>query len=484
MTRLRRYLIVALTACLMPLLCTFAEDGATNETATIEETSAGPVYVIPIHDMIEPALLFVIRRGVIEAENASAQAIVFTMDTPGGRLDATREIVNILLGVSVPTYTFVEASAYSAGAIISLATDHIYMAPGSVIGDAMPIMVGQGGGAEEMPENLQEKMVSGTAALIRTTAQEKGHDDELAECMVRREKEYKIGKEVICKEGELLTLTNEEAERLVGKGKKERKLLSSGTVKDIETLISQVGIKGAEIVRLEVTRAEHIARFIVTLSPFLFMGGLLGIYTEIKTPGFGIPGILGIICLALFFWGHNIAGLAGAEDVVLFAIGVGLLLAEVFVIPGFGVAGVAGLIIIFWALIKAMVQHYPGSPIMPTYQQLETPIQNLAIGIILTAVGAAIVARFLPQMPLFNRLILNEATTREQGYLGSPSADALLGLTGEAATELRPSGSAFFDAQKVDVVTLGDFIEKGSKIRVVDTHGNRVVVEKESEDAG
>jgi len=179
------------------------------------------VYVIPIHDMIERGLVYVVRRGVEEAVRQDAAAIVFDMDTPGGRLDAAEEIINIIGSVKVPTYTFVNPSAISAGAIIAMGTDHIYMAPGSRIGDAMPIMMSPFGQVQEMSEALEEKSVSYVASLIRSTAERKAHDPQLAESMVRRKQEFKVGDEIIKRAGELLTLTNKEAEKKVKRGEKE-----------------------------------------------------------------------------------------------------------------------------------------------------------------------------------------------------------------------------------------------------------------------
>ncbi|NCC53778.1 MAG: hypothetical protein EOM20_21590, partial [Spartobacteria bacterium] len=161
------------------------------------------VYIIPINNMIEPALLYVIRRGVSEAENRNAAAIIFVMDTPGGRVDVTGDILRIIQNISVPTYTYIEKDAYSAGAIIALGTKHIYMAPGSVIGAATPMMMTPGGGVQDLPDEVEEKMVSGVAAKVRAAAEQGGHDTQLAEAMVRRDMEYKIGDTVISEKGEL-----------------------------------------------------------------------------------------------------------------------------------------------------------------------------------------------------------------------------------------------------------------------------------------
>lgn len=191
------------------------------------------VYVIPIRGEIEPALLYVIRRGVAEATADDAKAVIFVMDTPGGRIDAATDIIKTIGELKIPTYTFVERHAFSAGALISFGTDHIYMAPGSVIGDAMPIMVSPTGDVKDMPEALQEKTVSAVAAMARSTAEQKGHDPKLAEKMVRRGIEYRIGDEIISPTNQLLTLTNLEAERLVGSGDDEHRLLSEGDRKSV-----------------------------------------------------------------------------------------------------------------------------------------------------------------------------------------------------------------------------------------------------------
>ena len=451
----------------------FALPGTADEV--VEAAPADLVYTIPVRGMIEPALLYVIRRGVREAESAGAKAIVFIMDTPGGTVDAAGEIVRLIQGLKIPSYTFVENHAFSAGAIIALSTKHIYMAPGSIIGDAMPILMTPFGGVQEMSEDLKEKSVSAVAAIIRTAAESGGHDKGLAEKMVRREIEFKIGDEVISPAGQLLTLTNVEAERKLGDEK--RPLLSSGTVEDLEALLDRIGLDGAEIRNLEITWAERVARFIAALAPLFLIGGLLGIYIEIKTPGFGLPGILGILSLAVFFWGHHIAGLAGMEELLIFTVGLVLLAVELFLIPGFGVVGTAGLALILWAMLSAMIQRYPGSPWIPSWSQVQGPLLKLSGALIGSAVLGALVARLLPSSPLFSRLVLAKATGRDEGFTASADTRALLGQTGTALTALRPAGMAQFGERRIDVVASGEYIGAGSGVRIVESHGNRIVVE-------
>ena len=400
--------LVALSLPWAPLL-----RADTNEVAPTPER--GLVYVIPVHGMIEPALLYVIRRGVAEADRQQAAALVLSMDTLGGRLDAATEIVRLMQSVKVPTYTFVEKNAISAGAIIALSTDRIFMAPGSVIGDAMPIMMSPTGGAQEMPEAIEEKTVSAVSALIRAAAQESGHDPQLAEAMVRREIEYKIGDEIISPAGQLLTLTNVEAEREVGPEGDRRKLLSSGTQATLNAMLEAEGL----------------------------------------------------------------AQKAGMEELVIFVIGIGLIALEIFVLPGFGIPGILGITLVLWSLLSAMMHRLPGGSWLPSPPELQQPVLKLSLAIVLTAVLASLLSKLLPKTPLYGHLVLQQATSSRQGYAAGPTGDGgLLGALGIALTALRPGGSIQLGERRMDVVSRGEFIEPQSRVRVVEVHGNRVVVEQ------
>jgi membrane-bound serine protease (ClpP class) len=449
-------------------------------SASAEEkaaTHAPVVYTIPIHGMIEPALLYVIRRGVEEATAVNAKAVVFLMDTPGGTVDAATEIVRTIQGIKVPTYTLVENHAFSAGAIIALATPKIYMTPGSVIGDAMPILMTPWGSVEAMPPDIKEKSVSGVSALIRSAAQQSGHNPEVAEKMVRLETELKIDDVVLCPTGRLLTLTDVEAFRKVGKDQKP--LLSAGTVKDLPDMLAKVGLANAEVRALEITAAEKIARWIAALAPLFLMAGLLGLYIEFKTPGVILPGVLGAICLAIFFWGHHIAGLAGMEDMLLFLLGLALVITEVFFFPTLGFLGVVGAALMLWALLSAMLEHLPGGPWYPTLPELELPVFKLSLALVLTGLGVLVAGRFLPETRLFRRFVLETATAKEAGYQSiAEDTTALIGQTGTALTMLRPAGSAQFGERRLDVVTRGDFLPPGTPVRIAAAEGNRLVVEK------
>jgi membrane-bound serine protease (ClpP class) len=439
-----------------------------------------PVYVIPAKDMIERGLVYVIRRGVEQAEAAGASVIIFDMDTPGGRLDATEQIIESITGLKARTVTYVNPNAISAGAIIAMATDEIYMSPLGRIGDAMPIMMSPlpFGQPQELPDSLKEKAFSPTVALIRSAAQRKGHDPRLAEAMVRPEVGYTVDDTVICPPGQLVTLTSEDAARPVGKDK--HPLLSAGTVKTLHELIERLGFAGAPIVTVRITAAERLARIIegFPLSGILLALGLLGIYIEIKTPGFGFPGTAGILLLAVWFWGHHVAGLAGLGEIAIFIVGAGLLLVEILLIPGFGVVGLVGLGMMVTALLMAMIQHYPGAPWhAPMFvPDLEASILNLSLALLLVFFSGLALARFLPGTMFFHRLALETCETRAAGFAASETTSAWVGKMGTAVTPLRPAGIADFGSARMNVVTQGQFVEKGVSVVVTEAQGNRIVV--------
>ena len=447
--------------------------------AQAERTEAGadaPVYVIPIRGQIEGALLYVIRRGLAEAEQQNAAAVVLVMDTPGGTLGAASDIVRSIQAAKRPVYTLVEKDAFSAGAIIALSTKAIYMAPGSVIGDALPIMMSPFGGVQEMPASVEEKAVSAVSALVRSAAQEAGHDPELAEKMVRRETEFKIGDEVICPAGRLLTLTADEAAR---PGKDGKPLLSAGMAANVSVVLQNLSLAGRPIIEMQITSTEKIARLIAGAAPILMMLGFLGIYIEIKTPGFGLPGILGAACLALFFWGHHIAGLAGMEDLLIFALGIILILVEIFLIPGFGFTGVFGIALVLVSLIGAMTRIVPGGTWLPVWDDLQTPIFQTGVALVGTGALALLLGRFLPESQLFRKITLRAENTAADGYTAAPDTTPWIGKSGTTLTALHPAGAARVEGQRLDVVTAGEFIEAGVAVKVTEAHGSRIVVRKE-----
>lgn len=456
------------------------EEVLDQEPATISSVDKDPtriVYQIPIKDMIEPSLVYIIRRGMKEAQKVDAKAVVFVMDTPGGRVDTTEEIIRLIEAMKVPTYTFVEHNAISAGAIIALATDYIYMAPGSKIGDAMPVIASPQGGMQALGEAEREKVESYVDSLIRGIAQRKGRPEELASSMVRRSTEFKIGDDIISKEGEILTLTHIEAERVFEINGVMRPLLSEGTVDTVEAMLEEIGLGDAVVKSLEITDIEKVARFIAMIAPVLLTIGMLALYFEFQTPGIGYGALVGVVCLSLFFFGHHIAGLAGHEEILLFLLGLILLLVEIFALPGFGLIGLTGIFLMVWSLLVSMAPSLPNGPMIPSLPDLRIPIRNLVISMLLSGVGVLLLSRFMPKSKATSWLVLKESTSAGDGYNSSDEHKDLLGQPGRTITALRPSGAAMFGERRQDVVTRGEFINEKTMVKVVEVHGNRVVVE-------
>jgi len=241
----------------------------------------GDVVVVPLRGEIAPSLLAFFRRAVKTAEGSEASAIIFEMNTYGGRLDAAADIVTALNQTKIPTYTFINTNAGSAGAIIAIATQHIFMVPVSTIGAAAPILPT----GEDLPATAKEKTISYWSALIRGSAIKNGHNPDIAEAFINKDKEVKIGDRVVHPRGAVLTLNAQEAtERINGKP-----LLAEGVVDSIADLTKKAVLKG-NVVAIEPTGFEQMAFWLTALAPLLLLGGILGAYIEFKIPGFGLAG--------------------------------------------------------------------------------------------------------------------------------------------------------------------------------------------------
>jgi membrane-bound serine protease (ClpP class) len=448
-----------------------------SPAATAAEPAQKTVYIIPIQSDIGVPLVYVLRRGVKEAERAGAQTLILDMDTNGGRGDAMEPIMDVLAKFNGDTLTFVNTKAYSAGAFIAVATKRIYMAPGAVIGAATPMMMMMTGEMPNIPDAIQKKFTSAYAAKIRATAQRNGYNAAVVDKMVDSSSDLVIDGKVLKPKGEILTLTNVEAEQKHGQPPKP--LLSSGTAKDVDELLDHAGLKGATVVKVEPTGVETLADWINTIAPILLALGALGIYLEFKLQSFGLIGVAAVACLLLFFFGQYIAGLSGYEYALLFLVGVALLVVEVFVLPGHLISGMLGTIFIFVAVLMAMVDQYPGGPWLPAIPDLTWPLINLGLATVLALFMIAVAAKFLPHTSAWDQLALKAAST---GEITMPTVDLqpqdLQGREGVAVSCLRPAGKAMFGDQLADVVTEGDLIPKDARVKVVKIEGNRVVVTK------
>jgi len=450
---------------------------AAAATAHARETiHKGDVVVVPLRGEVEPSLLAFLRRSVKTAESNEASAIIFEMNTYGGRLDTATDIVNALNQTKIPTYTFINTNAGSAGSLIAIATQHIYMAPVSAIGAAAPILPT----GEDLPTTAKEKTISYWSALIRGSATRNGHNPDVAEAFMNKEKEVKIGDRVVHPKGAILTLNAQEAtERINGKP-----LLAEGIVDSVSALIDKAVLKGNEV-KIEPTGFEQIAFWITALAPLLLLGGILGAYLEFKIPGVTWPGVISVICFALFFLGHYLAGLAGWEVVALFILGLVLVLIEIlFFAHSTIVFGVVGIFFMLASLLWTMIDRYPGQNFFPTGKMLAMPLLNMFIAIIGSFIIIALLARYLPRTSIYRRFALMDSSPPGPSLAGVPrqfaTAIALTpGMQGTAVTVLRPSGKARFADHVVDVVTGGEFIASQTPVTVIQTDGMRVVVKSD-----
>jgi membrane-bound serine protease (ClpP class) len=432
----------------------------------------GAVVVLPVKGEISQAQFYFLRRILKDAEAAKVSAVILDMDTPGGSLKATQEIVQALLKSGLPTYTYVNTEAASAGALIALGTKAIYMAPVSAIGAAAPVL----SGGQEVPETMNAKVVSFYSGYFRGVAEQNGYNPNLVDAFMNLKKEVKIGNRVLNPEGEILTLSPQEATEIID----GKPLLARGIAADIDTVVKDAGLNPADVVRVEPSGFERVAFWITALAPLLLLAGMIGAWIEFKSPGFGVAGVLSIVCFALFFAGHYIAGLTGFEVVAVFVLGVILVLVELFFFPGVIVVATLGLALMLGALLFAMVDYYPTRPIDFSADMFVMPLVNLGVAALLFMIVASLLARFLPDLPIFRRLVLTGGPS--EGPALQSSAPALFparvkaGDEGVAHTTLRPAGKAVFGGALVDVMSDGEFVEPGTRVVVLEVRGDQVVV--------
>ncbi|MFO8074330.1 MAG: nodulation protein NfeD [Polyangia bacterium] len=423
------------------------------------------VVVVPVEDVIDMGLAAFVRRA-IEGHPDSA-ALILDIDTPGGRVDAATEIRDAIMDApdSMRTVAFIHPRAISAGAFISLACDLIVIADGGSIGAATPISL-SGGEAEP----VDEKMVSYFRTEMASTARAKGRRGDIAEAMVDAEVEIPG----ISPAGKLLTLDTAGAIRWE---------IADAVANSLDEVLEKLALGGAERVDLELNWAEQLARLLThpMLSGILMSIGVLGILIELYQPGFGLPGILGLACLVIFFAGHLVVHLAGWGEVAVFLIGVVLLFVELFVTTGFGVVGVLGVLMILGSLVFSLTA-------LPVDVSFDTGLLNEAATRVLISLLAAVALFFaalaiLPKTRVSHRLVLGDAidATSAGGSEGAALAEVLSsGESGVAESALRPAGIARFGRRRVDVATEGEFVDRGEPVVIVRTSGNRVVVRRKS----
>ena len=465
-------------------MCLISATGFAEETkVSLTEADTVNVYVIPITDMISTPNLYILRRGLKEAIANDVDMVILDMDTPGGRLDTTLEMMEMLDRFDGITATYVNDDAISAGSFIAAATQEIYFAPQGKMG-ASAVIQGTG---EDVGETAKQKIDSYLRANIRAITEQYPYRSDVIRAMLDSEFELKIDDEVIKPAGELLTLTASEA--IKEYGDPPNKLLAEGIYESINALLdARFGAGKYQIRDFEITYSEEIAKWMNAIAPLLMGLGILLIFIEFKTPGFGIFGISGLILLGIFFASHYIAGLAGNEPVFFFILGVLLIALELFVLPGSLIFALSGIVLVLGSLLWTMIDYWPAGGesedgsgsfnISP--EMLTEPLMEFTLGIAITFVGALLVARFLRGSWIERQLVLEGAAGGDSKSIREARAATLPGpgSQGIALTPLHPGGRVEIAGQRYEARCAIGSIQRGEKIRVVSSSDFDLIVEK------
>ena len=439
------------------------------------------VYVIPVRGDISDPILYIVRRGLKEAIAKNADAIILDMKTQGGPTDAMFGIVEAIDQFHGETVTYINHEAGSAGAIIAGTTKEIYFAPKAVMGAALVV---QGGGAE-IPESMKMKITSFYGAKASAYAEGKGrYRIDVIRAMMDAKFEFKIGEVVIKEKDSTLTLRASQAVQLYGNPPEP--LLAVGIVDSIDALLAKkYGAGNFTIKQFQVTWSEELAQYLNKISSILLGLGLLALFIEFKTPGFGIFGVSGIVLLVIVFLSNYVAGLSGHEPLLLFAVGLILLALELFLFPGVAIVAVIGLVMMLGSLVWAMADLWPGVPLTTAWSGdvFVAPLQNLGLGLVL-AVGLALaLMRYLPKGWMWDKMIVGTSIggAAQVGGVSPDAAHALgtiIGQRGVAVTVLRPSGQIEIAGRRYEATVEVGAVDAGDEIVVRGRKDFALIVER------
>ncbi|OKP97216.1 nodulation protein NfeD [Paenibacillus sp. P46E] len=444
--------VLLLLLLLIPITGVASADKASPRTSAAAPVSKnGPVFIIPVDQEIERGLQSFLERGFQEAANYGAVLILLEIDTPGGLVDSAEQIGMMVRDSKIPTAAYIRGDAASAGSYIALNAGNIIMKPGSMIG-AASLVDGRGNSVEDA------KLTSYWKSKMVGAAELNGRDPEIAAGMM--DKNIVVNKPelgVKKAQGQIIALSSDEA-------------LKAGYADSIastpEEAITSLGYSTDDIFRVEHTGAEKMSHFLtnpIVMTILLFIG-IAGIIIEMLVPGFGVPGIIGTLAFALYFFGNYVAGFAGAETWLLFILGLVMLVLELFV-PSFGILGILGSVLLVAGVVRAAYSYTHA-------------LFSLGIAFAAAAVVIIIVAVTFKERGIWNRFILKDSLTKEQGFVPVLEKLSLVGASGVSITPLRPAGTASLNGERVDVVTEGSFIDTGVSISVIKVEGGRVVVKE------
>jgi membrane-bound serine protease (ClpP class) len=424
------------------------------------------------------------KRTLNLCNEQGAEAVIFDLDTPGGLAwDTITLMMKDLQNLKTRSLAFVNTRAISAGALIAMATDTIYMAPASAIGASTPVM----GDGTEMAAAERAKSNSAFMGMARTVVREKGHDVRIIEGMIDMERGLVINGKVIIPKGEIVTLDSEQATMLID----GKPLLAKGIAKSIDEIKQRESLKG-EVITAEPTGFEWIAIWVTRYAAILIIIGLAGGYLEMQTPGFGLPGFVSLGAFALFFFGHYVAGsLAGKETMVVaavFALGIVLIGVELLAAPGTFLPGILGFVCVMIALVYAM----SGWEVAPPADEVPVAdgfsfnlsayaigFRNFALGVTGAALIITLLCLWLPELRPFRALVLQSAAggTLQDAPSMQAAARARTGDGGITRSALRPYGTVEIGGQFVEAMVEGGYLQSGSLVRVREVRGEKIIVE-------
>jgi len=426
------------------------------------------IYKVPIDGTIDLGLPPFIKRVISQAESEKAEAIIFEINTFGGRVDAATQIKDAILSSKITTIAFINRRAISAGALISLSCEKIYMTEGGLIGAATAVDMSGKKGSEKVISFMREEMAS--------TAEKRGRNTEIARGMVDEELQFThlvINNDSISvndiegrKDGKLISLTTEQAIKYN---------ISDGKAETFSDLIIELGYSKYEVKQNIENWSESLVRFLTNpvVASLLTTFGFLGILFELQSPGWGIPGFVGLVCLILSLSASYIAQLATMSDMLLIITGFTLIMLEAFVIPGFGIVGISGLGIILYGLYLLLIPDVPVSE-----EVLGGAMDGFTIGLLGALVGIYLLLKVMIKTKFWEQLTAPGSQKKEDGFTNSFGWETLVNEIGKTDTDLNPSGWVIVKKNRVFVVSEGDFIDKGESVKILSVDGNRILVRK------
>ncbi|WP_331721978.1 NfeD family protein [Alkalithermobacter paradoxus] len=395
-------------------------------------------YVVNIKGEINPGTYYYVRNSIEKAQNEDADLIVFEIDTMGGRVDSAVNISDAIVSAGIPTVAYINKKAESAGVLISISCDKIYMAQGSTIGSA-----------ETIP--YTEKNISYWTSQLRTVAQQKGRDSDVVAAMADRD----IKIEGLVDKGKLLNLTSENAKEID---------FIDGIANSRNEVYSDIKMNNVTEIVVEKTLFDEFVNIInlTFIAPVLLSIGFIGLITEIITPGFGIGGIISILGFGLFFGGSVLGGSASTFVLFIFLIGLIFLVLEALA-PGFGIFGISGILAVVVSIIMAS-------------NSLLQAFAYMFVAFIITIIATVFLIKKLPKRKISKTLLLETKLNKEGGFVPYKENTDYIGKVGNSVSDLRPSGKVQIGNEILDCISETSYIEKNKAVKIIKIDGNKIIV--------